>query len=63
MAYVVQQPRSLTNPTDDFRVVETLEWAAYADGERKSLPTYGTYSTYAEAQAQVDELNRPKSES
>lgn len=57
MSYVIQHPRSLTNPSDSYRVVEFREWADMADGVARYIPVHAEVASYDEAQRICDELN------
>lgn len=57
MAYVVQQPNSLTNPSGKFRVVDFDRWKTYADGETNNLPMHSSHDTYAAAVEARDVAN------
>lgn len=53
--YVVQQPHSLTNSSDKFRVTEFKDWR---DAEPSVVPFESEWSTYREAEKRRDELNK-----
>lgn len=56
--YLIQQPRSNTNPTDKYRVIESSEWGQYVAGNCVGvLPTYFESSDYRETQTECDKLN------
>ncbi len=57
MSYVVQQPGSLTNPSNLYRVVDFCEWFDKANTD-KSPKSYGDYTTYGEAETKRDQLNQ-----
>lgn len=58
--FVVQRPRSVTNPGDRFRVIAYRDYMAVINGEMNllALPSHGDYDDPAEADARRDELNR-----
>ncbi len=62
MSAIVLQPRSLTNSSDKYRVVEFDEWRAVADGEKTAVATLGEFDSHAEASAFADDLNHPEDE-
>lgn len=56
--YHVLQPRSNTNPSEFYRVVEWSEWTEYISNNMKGfLPDYGDYIDYKSASIKRDELN------
>lgn len=57
--FVILQPHSNTNPTDNYRVVDAAEWQRYVDLGRlnRDYVIAGEHPYYAEAEAQRDELN------
>lgn len=57
MSYVVQQPRSLTNPSNNYRVVEFRAWVNMFDGIKRHIPVRAEVSSYEEAQRLCDNLN------
>lgn len=57
MSFIVQQPHSLTNPSDFYRVVEFRGWANFADDIARYLPVHAEVSSYGEAQRVCDDLN------
>jgi len=56
MAYVVQQPHSVTNNTDRYRVVEFDDWLRYVNGASSSYACT-SFNTYEEAKAAADIAN------
>lgn len=57
-AFVVQQPNSNTNPSDEYRVVHSTDFAQYINGAKSSLPVAFSSSDYQAAGKKRDELNQ-----
>lgn len=57
MAYVIQQPHSVSNPEDTYRVVNYEQWLAYVNGDSHVFVST-VYNTYDEAVEQRDKLNK-----
>lgn len=57
MGYVILQPHSLTNPSDNYRVVEADEWTGHSQGREATYAVRGEFSTYPEAEKHRDQLN------
>lgn len=57
MSWIVQQPHSQTNQTDQYRVVDADEWMHYANGTTRLLAIGGSFATYADAQQRCTEWN------
>lgn len=56
MSFVVQYPRSNTNPTDKYRVTHSSDLFPYMNGATTSY-AFIAYNTYAEAVAARDKAN------
>jgi hypothetical protein len=57
-SYVTIRPNSLTNPSDDYLVVEYGHWSAFRNGEVSRLVPKSTHADAADAHNAAVELNR-----
>lgn len=57
MSYVIQLPHSLTNPSDNYRVIEYTDWVDYTKGEKQAIVPAAEFRHYEDALARRDELN------
>jgi hypothetical protein len=55
--YVVLHPRSVTNDSDKYRVVDSDAWMAYVNGAAETVPIAGEHDTYTAAEKQRNDLN------
>jgi|HubBroStandDraft_5_1064220.scaffolds.fasta_scaffold00014_11 hypothetical protein len=55
--FVVLQPKSNTNNSDKYRVVDSQSWFAFVNGARKSAAVFGEFDSLLEAEKSRDELN------
>jgi hypothetical protein len=55
--FVILQPHSNTNPSDNYRVVDDVDWARYADGASNNLAFAGQFDDYDDAVTLRDEMN------
>lgn len=58
MTYVVLRPHSISNPHDDYAVVDYDKWRQYMDGELVILPVAERATTTQEAGEKAFKLNR-----
>lgn len=58
MTYVVLRPHSITNPHDQYAVVDYDEWSQYVDGKLVGLPVAARTTTGKEAAQEAFKLNR-----
>lgn len=58
MTAITQQPHSVTNPTDRYRVVLYENWIDFINGGTQVLAVESDHGSLAEANAARDELNR-----
>lgn len=59
MSHVVLQPHSITNPHDDYAIVEYDEWEQYAYGRSRVLHVTDRAPTAKLADDKARELNQP----
>jgi hypothetical protein len=57
-SYVTIYPNSLTNPTEDYLVVEYSHWMAFRNGEVSRLIPESRHSDVADAHNAAVRLNR-----
>lgn len=55
--FVVLYPRSLTNPSDKYRVVHSYDWQRFVNGATKSYG-FTAFDTYAQAKVARDAGNK-----
>lgn len=55
--FVILQPHSNTNPSDNYRVVDSSDWARYVNGASNSIALAGQFNNYDDALALRDDLN------
>lgn len=58
MTYVILQPHSNTNPSAQYRVVDSDKWVEHVNGKRQSYPVAKSCKDYQEAKEARDELNQ-----
>jgi len=56
MSFIVQQPHSTTNPTDKYRVADSVDLMRFMNGASTSY-AYLEFDTYQEAEKVRDEMN------
>jgi hypothetical protein len=55
--FVTLQPHSNTNPSDNYRVVDSTDWARYVNGASNSVPFAGEFGSIDDAITLRDDLN------
>lgn len=55
MIPVILQPHSNTNPSDKFRVTNSLDWVRFVKGKNASYP-FVSFDTYREAQEYCNKM-------
>lgn len=59
MSWVILQPHSSTNPTNNYRVVDSTEWMRFVNGAQdKGYAVAGEFPEYERARALKDQLNK-----
>lgn len=55
--FIILQPHSRTNDSDEFRVVDAATWQRFANGAASSYAIASRHASYAEALIARDTLN------
>ena len=55
--FVILRPHSNINPSDNYRVVDSGDWARYVNGSSNSIAFAGKFDNYDDALTLCDEMN------
>lgn len=56
--FVILQPHSRTNDSDEYRVVDSVTWQKFANGAANAYAIASRHTKYADAVIARDRLNR-----